>query len=324
MRRILLLTAAAAVAFAASENDARLVAAAKLDIGFEPHRVGAVYAMLKWVFMDPAEAIAWMDIRKLAPDVPLPPDPHLKDSDLQPASVFALHEIVGADWGDDSDHFLLEPVHTRAEALRAIGLITEQGEGFDSAADSHFNGFLKLVEAFETKPFGRPIATSPTLTPGHGGEKPTPIAAPYTKLWAEVQSLHYTMLIVGMLHGFSTPRDADGSARRLALATFSIGGMRELLRPLSEIVTGLPLAPGSATMAGPTFDCDPAQFETGSVTEYAKRQIDVLARLQLLYAQIEASPEFDPTSQSEPDCLTALRDQDETRRVLMETQLATS
>ena len=65
----------------------KLVALAKTDIGFEPRRVGAVYALIRWLFLPKAEAIAWLDLKARIPDAPLPAHPHLEDTDFQPAEV---------------------------------------------------------------------------------------------------------------------------------------------------------------------------------------------------------------------------------------------
>ena len=39
-----------------------LEALAAKDAGFAPHRVGAIYALLKWMFMDKEKALAWMTL----------------------------------------------------------------------------------------------------------------------------------------------------------------------------------------------------------------------------------------------------------------------
>ena len=150
-----------------------LVALATADLGFNPRRVGAIYAMIYWLFLPKEEAIAWMDLKALLPDAPLPANPHLEEADFQTKAVIEAYELFGAEWGDDMPDFLLERATDRKCALEALRLITEQGEGFETSEDAHFNEFMELIDAFDAEPFGRPIATSPTLTPGQGGERPT-------------------------------------------------------------------------------------------------------------------------------------------------------
>ncbi|MBR1286207.1 hypothetical protein JQ597_29560 [Bradyrhizobium sp. AUGA SZCCT0177] len=298
-----------------------LVALARSDLGFEPRRVGTVYAMIRWLFLPKAEALAWMDLKTLVPDAPLAAHPHLEESDFQPAAVIEAYELFGGDWGDDSSLFLLERATDRASALAALKLITEQGEGFERSEDAHFNEFLELVDAFEKAPFGRPIATSPTLSPGHGGEKPTVVTALYTGKWMEVQALQYQLLVVGLLHAMSLPRtgpDPTLAAARVELARQAIVVMRSTLLRLASHLISLPVGATGSAAAGPSFDLDPRVAETAGVADYLARQRAILTRLSVLYGEIKASPEFDAGS-TIADFLRVLRRQDRERGDFLDT-----
>ncbi|WP_164986551.1 ferritin-like domain-containing protein [Rhizobium leguminosarum] len=289
-----------------------LIALAETDMGFKPHRVGAIYAMIRWLFLPKAEALAWMDLKALFPDAPLPDSPHLEDADFQEPAIIALHEVFGEDWGDDSGHFLLERAIDRQSALDALDLITDQGEGLGGADSSHFEEFLELIDAFDIKPFGRPIATSPTLTVGHGGEKPTPVVAPYTAKWLEVQSLQYQLLIVGLLHGLAHPRTTDDTLRS-DLAELCLKSMRRLFGMLAKLLTRMPVGADGSISAGPSYDLEPAQINSADIAEYVRRQLAIMDRLAVLYAEIEQ------TGDDVTDQLAELRLHDRGRRKLLKT-----
>lgn len=293
-----------------------LVALAAQDLGFDPRRVGAIYAMIQWLFLPKDEAIAWMDLKAMLPDAPLPAEPHLQDADFQTEDVIADYELFGVEWGDQTTDFLLEHVKDRETALAALKLITEQGEGFEESEDAHFNEFMELVDAFDAEPFGRPIATSPTLAPGQGGEEPTLVIAPYTQKWVEVQALQYQLLVVGLLHAMAMPRsDPDLGPARAKLAGQCIRAMRKLFGPLSMRLTALPIDDQGSLAAGPSYDLDPNRAETASAAVYASRQREILDRLSVIYGEIKASPEFDPSTD---DDIRNLQSQDRQRLKLLD------
>lgn len=74
---------------AKGQQVAALVQMAKEATGIAPHRVGAIYAVLRWLFLPPAEAEAWLDLTTLAE---LPADLHVQVADLTPAEEIAALE----------------------------------------------------------------------------------------------------------------------------------------------------------------------------------------------------------------------------------------
>lgn len=274
-----------------AEKVKRLVKIAAEDAGFDPRRVGAVYAVLKWMFMEKEAALAWMRLPAIGR---LAPNPHLEDSDLVDPSVIAACEAVSTEWGDDREDFLLLNARTRGEAVTAIDRIAQQGEGFEGAQDSHFEEFLELIESFEKQEVSvRPVAISPTLGDGHGADRGVRIDNPYTRLWAEVQSQQYALLCLSILHSLATPRDGGAQETlRAGLTRIALEGMRRHLDPLGKLLSSLPMQHGGAALAGPSFDLDPEHLRYAAVTELPPRHLAILDQLAQLYTAIEAAPEF--------------------------------
>jgi hypothetical protein len=295
-----------------------LLALAKADAGAEPNRVGAIYTVLEWMFMDEAEALQWMN---LAAAAPLPAKPHLTDADLQAGETVLAHEALPEEWGDDMASFLLETTHSRAEAVKAIRLVAAQGEGLEDNPDSHFNEFVELVDACDQNKIAvDKIATSPDLGSGHGGERPVVISDPYTRRWGEVFSLQYTLLVLSIQHALATPRTTDeGAALRTGLAGLALRGMRRTIDPVAQILTKLPMGGGVAGTAGPPFDLDPAHLTFSNPFQMPSRHLVLLDRLEMLYRAIEAAPEFSaPEHIDHPTAIANLRNSDRRRRQLLE------
>ncbi|MER8922917.1 ferritin-like domain-containing protein [Mesorhizobium sp. M0802] len=299
----------------------RLQKIAATDAGIEPNRVGAIYAMVRWFLLDEDEATAWMDLTAM---VDLPGNTHVTDQDLQPSDVVLAHQATSTEWGDHFDSFLLETATTRETAVKAIDVITEQGEGFNTSdeSDTHFEQFIKLVTALEAGSISvKAIATSPTLAPGQGGEKPQAILNSYTRLWAGVQSLQYTLVALSILHAMSLSRDVAGDAElREALARRAVRvGMRETLQPLSDILTAQPIDIPGGVLAGSCYDLDTSLLESADTFTLAERHLDILARLENLYGQVEASPEFvKPENKDHGTVLKDLRKTDQKHKKLFD------
>ena len=58
-----------------------LIALAGSATNAKLHRVGAIYAVLEWMFLAKEEALAWIDLPSL---VSLPDNPHITPADLRP------------------------------------------------------------------------------------------------------------------------------------------------------------------------------------------------------------------------------------------------
>jgi rubrerythrin len=291
-----------------------LVALAKEKTTVALHRVGAIYAVLKWLFLPKAQAEAFLP----SSFVGLPSDTHLADGDLQPPAAIKEFEALPTEWHDDAEDIILVTCHSASEAVHAIELIADQGEGLGDGLQSHFRQFLDMANDFDKGLINSvALATSPNLGTGNGAEGGETITAPYTKLWAEVFALQYGLLLLTIHHTLHIRRhDADAITRRTAIADTNIEGMKTIIRPLLGLVAGLPIHADSAALAGPPFDLDPKLLQSGSEAELAARHLKSLDALKVLYSSIEQSPDFEnfPGHDSQ---LQDLRNFDEEKRDLL-------
>jgi rubrerythrin len=291
-----------------------LVTLAEKDTGVDTHRVGVIYALLKWMFTSPEEASNQIDFARLAP---LPENPHLSDADLRLLSEVEEFEALPEEWGVFEADVLLLTAHTRAEARVAIQKIAEQGEGLPGSEDSHFDEFMEMVAAFEVGNIQvKPMAKSPTLG-AHGGLDGEVISNQYTRLWGEVFSLQYSLLVLTIYHALVTPRLSDGSdGLRDALAKLALLGMRTVIGRVSDLVASLPLRnDGSSDEAGPPYDLDPTILQSNENHQLVAQHIRMSDRLASIYSAIESSPEF-PSHPDHANTLANLRNYDKRRRNL--------
>jgi hypothetical protein len=296
------------------EQVAKLLKIAKKDSGAEPQRVGAIYSVLRWIFMPENEANNWLDLTTIAG---VPADFHVTDADLSSAAIMDANEARIDEWNPDGlPDFILAMPRNCAEAVDAIDRISEQGEGWDAAQDSHFAEFLELADAFDAgllKKLIIKISKSPTLKKGIGGEKGVDISDPYTRSWGEVFSLQYGLLSLSIYHSLVTRRSTDGTpGLREGLLELAFRGMRKIIGSVAAIMTKLPLIKGKPQLSGPPYDLDPSILQPGTAIELKARHIALLDRLAKLYVLIEAAPEF--TLHPEHDiAITNLRNFDQRR-----------
>lgn len=296
---------------------AALVKIATEDAHVVLHRVGAIYATIRWMFLPAAVARRWIDLPSIAP---MPPNPHLTDADLVPRAEIEAFEASPEEWPSTLEDFILETPHTCAEAVVAIDRITEQGEGFGTQAHSHFMAFLQLTDAFDAGRFtALPLARSPTLVPYQGGEEGQVIASRYTKLWGAVFSLQYSLLVLTIFHVLRTRRAADGTpGLRPGLVDLALRGMKRIIPALTTLCGTLPLRDDGPALAGPPFDLDPAVLDVASESELLARHLTLLDDLAQRYSAIEHDPDF-PAHPGHPVTLTNLRNFDQRRRDLLST-----
>jgi Ferritin-like len=291
-----------------------LVKLAEQDAGVDTHRVGAIFELLRWMFTPPEEASKGIDYAMFAP---LPANPHFSDEVLRDLSEVTEYEALADEWQVFEEDVILTTAHTSAEARDAIDRIAAQGEGLTDRSRSHFAEFMEMVAAFEAGNITvKPIATSPTLDT-HGGQGGEVISYPYTRLWGEVFSLQYSLLVLTLYHTLVTPRSSDGSADlRGALASLALRGMRRVIDPVSNLVASLPMRDdGSSDNAGPPYDLDASILQSNEDHELVAQHIRMLDRLASVYAAIESSPDF-PSHLDHANTLANLRNFDKQRRDL--------
>jgi hypothetical protein len=298
-----------------------LVALAASSTTIPLHRVGAIYAVLRWIFLPAAEAGRWIDLPALAP---MPADPHLTDADLTPGDIIDKFMAERGEWQIGLSGLILEMPRNTADAVHAIDRVSEQGEGFGGATDTHFEFFLKLAGDFDAGTIEtRPLATSPSLGTGTGGESGELITHPYSKLWGEVFSRQYGLLVLTIYHGLRTPRDSAGELRG-GLVDLAFASMRTIIETVSDHLATLPLRAGDAgavgkpdVPAGPPYDLDPTLLlPPTSEAEISARHLNELSRLAAAYAQIEQAAEF-ANYPDHANTLADLRGHDQARRELI-------
>lgn len=294
----------------------RLLALAKADSGTVPHRVGAIYAVLRWLFLPPDEANIWLDLTTL---VDLPADFHVADGELTPAAEMDSLEARVDEWEASAFGIILSTPRSCAEAVAAIDLVSSQGEGWNPQGDTHFAEFLELADAVDAglpPNLVRPIAKSPTLDPGTGGELHVLIEDSYTAAWGKVFSIQYSLVILSIYHALVTPRSTDGtSGLREGLVELAIRGMRRILDPVSTVLVALPLRTGETDLAGPPYDLDPSFVEATDADGLRARHLDALDVLDALYQSIENDKEF-PVHPPHNGVVATLRSFDRRRRNL--------
>ena len=218
------------------------------------NRVGVLYHTLTEIFADPT---------------------HLLDSDLDP-STRATYQADPDDWFGSED-FLVRAVASRDEAVEALRLIGEQGEGPDNpssvtpAVPSHFDHFIAIYKAFpETDPEvgdvpwvpTRPVPVNPSTLPDPDSDPDIEsgrITHPTTRLWAQLFNVRYRMLLLDLAHylHLSGPLlNAQGETLpRGHLHAWTFEEMRSGVRAIGRRLTRLPRREsGGADAAGPPFE----------------------------------------------------------------------
>jgi hypothetical protein len=242
-----------------SRQVAQMMVDVKNQLGMEPHRVGAVYTQIYWL-IQPTDAATG--------DLHLTPDPsqglfpgrHLTPDDFtDPAVIDRRQGKFGEWWGSSGPDMLILPVGdaTTAKAdlagvaLHNVFQIMGQGEGQATADNSHFERFLGAINLYQS---GGAPATLPVAVTPYVGPKPTetkvttPIVNPYTKLWAELLDLRYTMLLTDI--GMTLSNDV-GTDDRKTLKIWARADMRGFLMTLANRMTSPTLT--SLGASGPTF-----------------------------------------------------------------------
>jgi rubrerythrin len=303
-----------------------LIAESSVALEPDPRRVGAIYELLKALFSSPAQPHEPPGLAKMAPELV---GLHLRDEDFHPVTEIAAHEADPGEWSArEEEGLLVLTIRDRQEALTAIDKIAAQGEGWTSQHDSHFAEFMEMVEALRHAEPLTPmtLVTSPTLgangaTAGNGSPG-TKITHDYARMWGEVFSLHYSLVVLTIYHVLNTSRaTADGAAFRSKLVGLAMRGMRAFIMELSDLIAGLPAAIAGPTPLGPPYDLDPAILASGDPAALKAQHLALLDRLAALYATIELSPDF-ATTPNGATHLTNLRTFDQRRRTVLATQPA--
>lgn len=203
----------------------------------------------------------------------------LTDTDLRPQTATDLQ--AGPDDWLAFGRLIVRKVATREEAVDALRLIGEQGEGATDpppeAKPSHFDHFIRIYREFpETELVTQPtwiptlsIPINPNTLPSADSDpalERSRITHPTTRLWAQLFNVRYRMLLVDLTHALLLPGpyqdDNTNPTPRGNLRDWAFLQMRgeavSGLRGIGKILTGRPLKqipdPDAPTNAGPPFE----------------------------------------------------------------------
>ena len=163
----------------------------------------------------------------------------------------------------------LVEVSNRESAKRATLLIIDQGEGTRrDSVDSHYGIFsainTELNEMLLANPDfepARPVADNP-LCEVHtviGNDPDAPvvniISDPTTRAVQDLFTVAYDVLVLALFRNFAAGRSDEGAS---VLKQVTLGLMMNVIRPLGELLTRLPMGPGYVGLtAGPSFEYFP-------------------------------------------------------------------
>jgi hypothetical protein len=234
------------------ENIDDIIAEATGAAGSPVNRVGIVYSTLESVFLDP---------NKLADD----------DFAFDAA---AAYQALPVDWtSGGGGNMIVDPLHSRDQAVAAIRQISQQGEGPRKTAPgdppSHFERFLAIYRAFPDSGWNPATATptNPATSSINGG---SPITDPASLAWAKFANVRYRALLTCVAHAHSIPGPTDGSNGRTIKGNLIDWAFEEMagrskagLGHISHILKALPLSAGG----DPTKQCAALPFEMPYTTE---------------------------------------------------------
>jgi hypothetical protein len=220
-------------------------------------RVGQIYERLFWLLQDSdAPQDPWPQVKNPFPDWPkwhVDPTKIGFNQDRQANPT----EWRGNDAGAPTDTgiYVLQ-VQDRASARQAIYTVGLQGEGpIGDSGVTHFEKFLRLYreQRAVSRQNGSPVfARNQAANPRTGISGPATITDPRTLAWAKLGNVRYQMLLIDIALAVSV--GTAGSAASVAAArgdfyNWAFAEMLAHLKPISEELRQMPLAPGAAQTA---------------------------------------------------------------------------
>jgi hypothetical protein len=199
--------------------------------GIEPHRVGALYAAIYWLFQPTDSAAGSLALNT---ELGFREGWHVSPADFSNTALIDAHQAQLHEWhANEAPNVLVKTVSNATDALAAIASITEQGEGLGGIEESHFSEFLDTLTLFENgKLMVLPVPPTPFIAPqpAVGARQSTPITHPYTRLWARLFNIHYTTLLLDIGHAMSLSRSKpDEATDRTNLIAFAFSNMRQMI-----------------------------------------------------------------------------------------------
>jgi len=250
-----------------------------------PHPVSALYAAIYWIFQPNDN-----------PFGPLPlSDPnlrrgwHLKPADFLHAATIKRFAGTSDEWAGFPG-LIIRVVYNAKTGCDALFEIMAQGEGVPGdAADSHFEDFLAVLDAFEAnhvKTFA--LCRTPRVAdqPPSEDARSTTLTDPYAAVWGRLFNVRYTHLVFLIGHTLSHPIEDPDRATLVGIAlTMMRPGLAGVIRQLSHLN-----AATGGEKAGPTFGLlDDTLPDTAA--KFWARHRDLLAMQALQVTAIKARPE---------------------------------
>lgn len=269
----------------------------KDEASIEPHRVGDFYVQVYWL-LQPTDAPHGKLHLTPDPKKGRKPGWHFNVDDFAEPRLIAAYQASFAEWrGNTGPNMLILPVgdeNTPKTDLTDIALenvfqIMEQGEGVAPGKNSHFDRFLAALDKLKEGGIDLlPLARTPFAQLKAPSEAPvtTPLRAPYTRLWAALLDLRYTMLLLDIGLALSTPvADPD----RKILVAFAFVNMRAVVLNLITQLSSKTL--GAIEKCGPTFALLYEDLPSAASDRW-KRYETLLHRESEVIVDLERRPEL--------------------------------
>ncbi len=183
-------------------------------MGYEPVRVGALYAKIYWL-LQPTDDPFGPLILTPDPTIGFDPGRHVRPEDFAQTALITDHFATPSEWNSSSGPDMrIHPVTDALTAVDAVFSVMAQGEGPASADDSHFDQFLLALKLFESGTVSvQHLPTNPYVgRPPFAVTVGVPIQHEYVRLWANLLNVRYSGLLLAIGHAMLTPRsDPDRS-----------------------------------------------------------------------------------------------------------------
>jgi hypothetical protein len=196
----------------------------------------------------------------------------------------------------------LIPVTDLTSAVKAIETIIEQGEGARGDwREAHYGKFLQVAQEYrqvkEQDPSfepARPVVAAYRRPPSDMTQYQL-ISDPLTAEVSELFNSSYQVLLQSLIRYFICGTESDEELT--TLSKVAIDSMFQLIKPLGEMLTRLPLGPDlPGKMAGPTFEMywvgDILPHRYGAWTILHERLLELAAYCERLSEQPEAPQEL--------------------------------
>jgi hypothetical protein len=206
--------------------------------GVDPIRIGLLYAKIYWLLRRDDLPLANPDDEPWSnfPVSDFAASPTLKGRHVKDASFAGPAEKQAEidPWQSDQNSVIVHAVSSRDDALAAVSDVAEQGEGFGSTPDGHFDHFVTLYEQIKDQ---SGIAYAVPTDPWYGTVDPpgrdplNKITSPDGEKFARLADQVYALILLSTALFPLLPASADPAHRKgvgqAALALMQ-GGMRQI------------------------------------------------------------------------------------------------